>query len=101
MASQWPVAAGVALDPAAHVDVDGADNKTDSTGVVDVAIVMIDDVTIGSVNAAIIVAKNWKCGAKRNEPNLTETAHAKNKLARYQRYLYRCLFETSVYWPSK
>ena len=64
------VAAGVALDPVAPVDVDGADNKADNTGVVDVAVVMIDDVAIvdrtdtgavvddGSVDAVVIVAEN-------------------------------------------
>ena len=63
------VAASVALDPAAPVDVDGADNKADNTGVVDVAVVMIDDVAIvdrtdtgaavddGSVDAVVI---NWR-----------------------------------------
>ena len=54
---------------ATSVDADGADNKTDSTGVVDVAIVMIDDVAIGNIDAVIIVAKNWKCDVKRNEPS--------------------------------
>ena len=64
------VAAGVALDPAATVDVDGAVNNADSTGVVHVAVVMIDDVAIvdrtdtgaavddGSVDAVVIVAEN-------------------------------------------
>ena len=64
------VVAGVALNPAAPVDVDGAVNNADSTGVVDVAVVMIDDVAIvdrtdtgaavddGSVDAVIIVAEN-------------------------------------------
>ena len=67
------VAAGVALDPAATVDVNGAVNNADSTGVVDVAVVMIDDVAIvdrtdtgaavddgsdGSVDAVVIVAEN-------------------------------------------
>ena len=64
------VAAGVALDPAAPVDVDGADNKADSTGVVDDTVFMIEDVAIvdrtdtgaavddGSVDAVVIVAEN-------------------------------------------
>ena len=64
------VAAGVALNPAAPVDVDGAVNNADSTGVVDVAVVMIDDVAIvdrtdtgaaiddGRVDAVVIVAEN-------------------------------------------
>ena len=59
-----------AFDPAAPVDIDGVDNKADSTGVVDVAVVMIDDVTIvdradtraavedESVDAVVIVLKN-------------------------------------------
>ena len=75
------VAAGVALDTAAPADVGGADNKADTTGVVDVAVVMIDDVTIvdrtdtgaavddGSVDTVVIVAKNRKRGAKQNELN--------------------------------
>ena len=40
------VAAGLALDPAASVDVDSANSKANSTGAVDVAVVMIDDVAI-------------------------------------------------------
>ena len=36
----------VALDPVAPVDVDGADNIADSTGVVDVAVVRIEDVAM-------------------------------------------------------
>ena len=64
------VAAGVAVDPAALVDVDGADNNADSTGVIDVAVVMIDDIALvnrtdtgaavddGSVDAVVIVAEN-------------------------------------------
>ena len=64
------VAAGAALDPAALVDVDGVNNNADNTGVVDAAVVMIDDVAIvdrtdtgaavddGSVDAVVIVAEN-------------------------------------------
>ena len=64
------VAASVALDPAAPVDVEGAENKADSTGVIDVAVVMIDDDAIvdrtntgaavddGRVDAVVIVAEN-------------------------------------------
>ena len=77
------VAADVALDPAAPVDVDGIDNEADSTGAVDVAVVMIDDVAItdhtdtvvaiddGSVVAVVIVAKKLKtrCETKRTKLN--------------------------------
>ena len=97
------MAAGVALDTAAPADVGGADNKADTTGVVDVAVVMIDDVTIvdrtdtgaavddGSVDTVVIVAKNRKRGAKQNE--LNQNCVFKKKLARYQRYLYPCFFK--------
>ena len=63
------VATGVALDPAVPADVDGVNNNADNTGVVDVAVVMIEDVTIvdrtdtgaavddGSVDAVVIVAE--------------------------------------------
>ena len=36
----------VAIDPAAPVDIDGANYKANSTGVVDAAVVMIDDVAM-------------------------------------------------------
>ena len=36
----------VALDPAFPVGIGGADNKADSSDVVDVAVVMIEDVTM-------------------------------------------------------
>ena len=60
----------VALYPAAPVEVDGADNKADSFGIIDVAHVMINNVAIvdctntrvaiedGSVDAVVIVVVN-------------------------------------------
>ena len=59
------VAAGVALDPAAPVNVNSVNNKADNTGVVDVAVVMIDDVVIvvridtrAAVDDGSVVAEN-------------------------------------------
>ena len=59
-----------ALDPAVPVDIDSAENKAGSTGVVNVTVIMIDDVGMvectfsgaavedGSVNAVVIAVAN-------------------------------------------